>query len=192
MIAYLRGEVLSFDHESLVLDVQGVGYEIFCSQTTLDVMSSATGPVGVYIYTHLREEALQLYGFYQLPEKQLFLALTKVNGVGPKMAMKILSGAHMDQIMQMIDEGDAKGLSGLPKVGKKTAEQIILSLKGKLVFSDEAKGKPRSGTRQEIISALVNLGYRLNDAEKVVAQMDAEIDIQEGVREGLRILSANF
>lgn len=193
MIAFLRGEILSQDAEGIVLDVRGVGYELHCSQSTLDELAGQSGAVEIFVYTHLRAEALQLYGFAQMNEKQLFLSLTRVNGIGPKMAIRILSGAKTGEIVGMIEEGDAKSLASLPKVGKKTAEQIVLTLKGKLVLNcGEVGVRSNSSVRQEILSALVNLGYRSHDVEKAVAQLDTKTDVQNGIREGLRILSANF
>jgi Holliday junction DNA helicase RuvA len=136
----------------------------------------------------------------------MFNSLLKVNGVGPKMAIKILSAARMKDLAQMIESGDVKALSSLPKVGKKTAEQLILSLKGKLVIGTDGSGEsakptdksktaplPRfSGTRADILSALVNLGFRLQDAEKVVGDLPEEIELQQGVRQGLQALSGSF
>jgi Holliday junction DNA helicase RuvA len=206
LIGYLRGRIRNnFDRseDSIVLDVSGVGYELTCSLNTLDeFQQSLIEDVEVFVQTMLREDSLTLFGFSSLLEKRMFNSLLKVNGVGPKMAIKILSAARMVDLAQMIEAGDVKALSSLPKVGKKTAEQLILSLKGKLVLSaDEpkaaAKGKvvvaPRfNGTRAEILSALVNLGFRLQDAEKVVGDLPEEIELQQGVRQGLQALSGSF
>ncbi|MCB0362236.1 MAG: Holliday junction branch migration protein RuvA [Bdellovibrionales bacterium] len=193
MIAFLRGKVLSQDSEVVVLDVQGVGYELYCTPSTLDMLASLKNEVGLFVYTHMREEALHLFGFSKLAEKQLFLSLNKVNGIGPKMAIKIMSGGSLDEIVRMIENDDVKSLARLPKVGKKTAEQMILTLKGKLVLSEQVQTEiPPKGTRQELVSALVNLGYRLGEVEKVVGSLDPQMDFQEGVREGLRLLSSHF
>jgi Holliday junction DNA helicase RuvA len=148
----------------------------------------------------LREDAISLFGFSSQFEKRMFLSLVKVNGVGPKMATKILSGASLEQISNWIEMGDVKALSSLPKVGKKTAEQMILSLKGKLVLSPDepsaAKKVPTFnaaprfyGPRAEILSALVNLGFRAQDAERVVSDFPEDIDLQAGIRQGLHSLS---
>jgi Holliday junction DNA helicase RuvA len=126
----------------------------------------------------------------------------KVNGVGPKMAIKILSGARLENLVEMIESANVGALSKLPKVGKKTAEQLILALKGKLVLTDEvapgSQTKKKTlepsfrGVRAEIMSALVNLGFRLQDAEKVVSGLPEEIELQDGVRRGLQALSGQF
>lgn len=213
MIGYLKGQIVERGEESLTLDVNGVGYELQCSLNTLDDLVELSGPQGeaeirLWVQTQLREDSLTLFGFSTALEKRMFNSLLKVNGVGPKMAIKILSGASIDQLTQMIEAGDVKGLSNLPKVGKKTAEQLILSLKGKLVLAaDEtlaagakaAKTSPAfaphsrfNGARGDILSALVNLGFRLQDAEKVVGGLPEEIDLQQGIREGLQALSGSF
>jgi Holliday junction DNA helicase RuvA len=118
--------------------------------------------------------------------------LIKVSGIGPKVALKILSGAPLGTIVQMIEEGNVKGLSQLPKVGKKTAEQIVLELKGKLVLADEQRPRSTFSARSDIISALVNLGFKVQDVEKVVDQMEVSTDFEEGLRKGLSTLTGNF
>lgn len=202
MIGFLAGRIIDRHEDGCVLDVNGVGYELSCSVTTLDD-TLASDDVRLWVHTAVREDAITLYGFSTSVEKQMFLSLLKVNGVGPKMAIKILSAAPTTHLSQMIEAGDVKALSGLPKVGKKTAEQLVLSLKGKLVVSSEpvaasSKKKPAaltpkfSGTRADVLSALVNLGFRLPDAERVVGDLPEEIDLQEGVRSGLQALSGGF
>jgi Holliday junction DNA helicase RuvA len=203
VIGSLRGKVIESGEETLILEVGGVGYELTCSLNTLTDVIGHAGETHLTVHTQLREDALTLFGFSRPLEKKMFLSLLKVNGVGPKSAIKILSGAPTDQLAQMIEAGDVKGLSGLPKVAKKTAEQIILTLKGKLVMEPEP-AKPKkgsaslslepkfSGARADILSALVNLGFRLPDAEKVVGDMDDAIDVQQGVRQGLQALTGSF
>ncbi len=207
MIAQLKGSLIEVTGESAVLDVAGVGYELLCSLNTLaELQTQLMGGTGatskvdklvqVYTYTHVREDVLQLFGFSSKTEKQLFTTLLKVNGIGPKMALNIVSGASVDQILVMIESEDVKALSKLPKVGKKTAEQMILTLKGKLVIHESDKkassqfSKQFSLPLQEISSALINLGFRSQDVEKVVSQMPKEIDLQEGIRQGLSALTS--
>ena len=139
---------------------------------------------------HVREDQLNLFGFLSPAEKQLFLSLIKVNGIGPKVAIKILGAAPTASIIAMIDQGDVKGLTGLPKVGKKTAETIVLELKGKLVLLEEDKQKQAFSARADIVSALVNLGFKMTDVEKAVNEMGPETELQDGVRQGLQILTA--
>jgi Holliday junction DNA helicase RuvA len=207
MIGFLRGRIAGRDEDSLTIDVGGVGYELQCSSgTLLDTLEleAAGGEAQLWVHTHLREDALVLFGFATPMEKRIFLSLLKVNGVGPKMAIKILSGATPSQLAEMIESGDVRGLSNLPKVGKKTAEQLILSLKGKLVIEAETATKRSSktapagatasrlsGSRGEILSALVNLGFRIQDAERVVTDFPEDIDLQQGVRKGLQALAGS-
>ncbi len=212
MIAQLKGFIQEVTVDSAVLDVNGVGYELVCSLTTLaelqaDLMGGAgatakpSKPVLVYTYTHVREDALQLFGFATKEEKQLFTTLLKVNGIGPKMAINILSGGTVEHIFAMIESEDVKALSKLPKVGKKTAEQMVLTLKGKLVIHEPTPtkaaaaasssfAKSLSPALRDISSALINLGFRPQDVEKVISQMPKEIDLQEGIRQGLSALSS--
>ncbi len=219
MIAYLTGNILEISMDSIVLDVNGVGYELTCSGQTLADVESQRGRWGVgasstpdsrkqqlFVYTHVREDALQLFGFSTIVEKKLFLSLLKVNGIGPKMAITILSGASSEQLEKMIEKEDVKALSQLPKVGKKTAEQMILTLKGKLVLKGDEKvtaGKATSKkdsqeiqkvsyaneTLHDISSALVNLGFKQPEVLEVVRKMPENVDLQEGIRQGLFALS---
>ncbi len=188
MIGFLRGTVHEIFEDSVILDVGGVGYELTLSQNSLVEMVLGEA-IEFYVYTHVREDQFSLYGFLSKTEKQLFLSLLKVNGIGPKMAIQVLSGAPLDRIIGFISEGDVKGLTTLPKVGKKTAEQMILSLKGKLVMDEPMSAVIKSPVKDQIQSALVNLGFKALDVEKLVAEMDEKIDVQDGIRKGLQILS---
>lgn len=198
MIGRLKGVVesrgLEAGTEILELDVNGVVYELSCSASTLESLSVGETAV-VEVYTHLREDQLSLFGFSTKLEKHLFLSLLSVNGVGPKMATKILSGAPIDHIARSIESGDVKALSQLPKVGKKTAEQLIVSLKGKMSeFLDPHRqnqgaeplplrsAPPASGMRSEVASALQNLGFRTAEIDRVVAAMPEDISVEAGVR----------
>ena len=186
MIGYLRGNPVSRGEDSFVIDVKGVGYELFCSQNTLDGVEDQK-EISIFVYTHVREDNIQLFGFSSMVEKKLFLSLIKVNGVGPKMAIGILSGASISRIIEMIESGDVKALTQLPKVGKKKAEQIILSLRGQVV--DDKVVETMVSGRNEITSALVHLGFRLNDVEPIVGKMPDDMSVQEGIRLGLAALT---
>lgn len=197
MIGYLKGRPAEISSESAIIDVGGVGYEVACSANTLGEIAAAAGDVRLWVHTHVREDAISLFGFADPLEKRLFLSLLKVNGVGPKMAIKILSSGPLSSLLDMIENGDVKGLSGLPKVGKKTAEQLVLSLRGKLVVSDDAppKAKPGAarrfaGARAEVASALLNLGFRPADVDRVVDGLPESVEIEAGVRQGLRALAS--
>ena len=188
MIAFLHGQPIAIEDDSAIVNVHGVGYELMCSTNTLDHLKNLES-VDIYIHTHVREDALLLFGFSTLAEKKVFLSLIKVNGIGPKLAISVLSAAPVEHIVHMIETEDAKGLAKLPRIGKKTAEQIILSLKGKLVRSEEAPTTKTFTSRDEIVSALVHLGFRLGDVEKVVEQMSPSTDVQTGIRQGLAALT---
>ncbi len=188
MISYLQGAILTQDDETVVINVRGVGYEAWCSAHTLAALSGLS-QVQVWVHTHVREDNIQLFGFATRAERELFHSLVKINGIGPKVAMKILSGAPLASLVQMIDDGDVRGLSSLPKVGKKTAEQIILALKGKLVIGDEQSPKVGFAARSDIISALVNLGFKIQDVEKVVDKLEPSVAFEDGVKVGLSQLA---
>ena len=192
MIAYLKGNTIHMDLETAILDVQGVGYEVWCSTNTLDRLAIGT-QTSLFIHTHVREDAFILYGFATHNEKEMFNSLIKVNGVGPKLAIKILSGTTLDHFMEMIEDEDVQGLSKIPKVGKKTAEQLVLSLKGKLkIMESDSTKKSKKSLNTEIVSALVNLGFKESDVQKVVEDLPKETTFEEGVRKGLSSLSGNL
>lgn len=194
MIGFLEGIVFDVTADSFILNVNGVGYDISASaQTLADVQVLFGQNLKVWIYTHVREDAFQLFGFLMRPEKEFFIQLLKVNGVGPKSALSVMSGAPVSQIQDWIESSDAKALSSLPKLGKKTAEQIILTLQGKLVRVEAPIGKAKtsklSETHRQISSALINLGFKNQNVDQFVATLSSSITIEEGVREGLRKLS---
>lgn len=192
MIGFLKGNCISIDNESVIVEANGVGYEVYCSLNTLSEISESTlsSTLVFWIYTHVREDQLQLYGFLTKEEKNLFLSLLKVNGVGPKSALSILSGAQYNQLVEMIETGDAKALSQLPKVGKKTAEQIILSLQGKLVRIEEKKKTKSPVTNHaQISSALLNLGFKSQIIEEYLAELPDSTPVEEGIRKALTQLS---
>lgn len=192
MIAILNGKLMDYTDESCIVMTGGVGYEVLCSLSTLaELQEKKNKDVYMYIYTHVREDALQLFGFQSMDEKNLFLSLLKVNGIGPKSALNILGGASSSELARMIDSEDVKALSKLPKVGKKTAEQMILTLKGKLVMGESkssSKASAASSKHREISTGLVNLGFRSQDVEKIVSGL-GDVTVEEGIRKGLASLT---
>ncbi len=194
MIGFLDGTVFDVSADSFILNVNGVGYDISTSAQTLNDVQVLLGQkMKVWIYSHVREDAFQLFGFLTRPEKDFFIQLLKVNGVGPKSALSVLSGARLSQIQDWIEASDAKALSSLPKVGKKTAEQIILTLQGKLVRVDaKSKGQKLTETHRQISSALTNLGFKNLNVDQFVQTLAHTITIEDGVREGLKKLSGQL
>jgi holliday junction DNA helicase RuvA len=191
MIGRIQGILIEASQETVIVDVQGIGYEVHPhGRAFADLQSQLGQSVLLWIYTHVREDALQLFGFLSFEEKNLFLQLLKVNGVGPKSALNALSGASASEVTNWIESGDAKALSKIPKVGKKTAEQIILTLQGKLVRVEAApKQQQQSQTLKEIQFALTNLGFKTNVVEEFLATLPEEIEVEEGIRLGLSQLA---
>ena len=190
MIALITGKIVIIEESQVVVDVNGVGYELYCSSNSLDRILVGDD-VRFYTYTHVREDQLQLFGFLETFEKQLFHSFIKVNGIGPKMAMQALSGTRPEQIVRWIEEGDVKALMKLPKLGKKKAEQLVLTLKGKLVFAEEAATN-LDPIAKEVSSALMNLGYAKEQVDAVLKEMGDLSDTETGVRQGLSILSGGL
>ncbi len=188
MIGYLKGLVVDASEDRLILDVNGVGYEVSVSPTARE-RARLRENTSLFVYTHVREDALVLFGFETQVEKNLFLSLLKVNGVGPKMAMAIVSSAPSDRLMDWIQTADVKALAKLPKVGKKTAEQIVLTLQGQLVRQDVTPPSSSVVARDEITSALIHLGFRPADVDRVVELLPKGLDFDEGLRKGLSLLS---
>lgn len=192
MIGFLRGQIFSANEDGVTVDCNGVGYDVFCTASTLESFRTSIGKPGfLWIYPQIKEDGWNLFGFETQFEKSVFMSLIKVNGVGPKVAMAALSGASADRVLEMIETEDVKALTQLPKIGKKIAEQIILSLKGKLVRAptDESKAA-KVPVRRELSSALINLGFRSQDVERVVADIPANVTIEEGLKLGLKHLTS--
>lgn len=190
MISFLSGQIIDNDEGVLTILCRGVGYEVNCSINTVDDVVDRK-VVQLWIYTHVREDQLNLFGFSSKVEKKLFLSLTKVKGIGPKMAIQVLSGASLDHIIDAIESKNVKALTALPRVGKKTAEQMILTLQGDLVLEKQKESTQTRAPKphQEILSALTHLGFRSAEVEEVVFNLPKDVEFEEGVRESLRLLS---
>jgi holliday junction DNA helicase RuvA len=175
VIAHLRGRIFEKQPNRVVVDVDGVGYQVFVPLSTFYVVGEPGGEIALRIYTHVREDALALYGFATVLEQDLFERLIGVSGIGPKLALSVLSGIEPLDLVQAIDRGDVGRLTGIPGVGKKTSERIVLELKDRLPrIARTAAGAAISDTepallRDDLLSALANLGYHRPLAEKAVA-----------------------
>jgi Holliday junction DNA helicase RuvA len=178
MIGYLQGTLLRDDPERLLLDVHGVGYEVNVPLSTWYEIEKRRGePIRLFIHTHMREDGIALFGFWTEREKVLFERLIGVNGIGPKLARVILSGMAPDDLMGAIAAGDLGRLGTIPGVGKKTAERIVLELREKMRIL--AADLPETAAAavpadHDVVSALVNLGYKANLAERAVAEVRRE------------------
>jgi Holliday junction DNA helicase RuvA len=180
MIARLRGRPVARTADGLVLDVNGVGYLV---QATPSAAANGGDEITVETYLHVREDALQLYGFADAAERELFVQLLGVNGVGPKVALAIVSGSRPGELRKAIVREDVARFQAIPGIGKKTAERIVLELKEKIVV-DVAEAAP--GGDLTARDALVELGYSLVDAERALAEVDDSLPVEEQVRHALR------
>jgi Holliday junction DNA helicase RuvA len=194
MIAQLQGTLIHKSPEQLVVDVHGVGYLVLVSLNSFYRLPEPGGAVKLLVHTHVREDALQLFGFLEQTEKELFLLLMSVSGIGPRLALNILSGKPLDQLLDALEAGDLVRLVAIPGVGKKTAERLVLELRDKVKQTRAARGEPAAtaaGDLEEAISALVNLGYRRNEAERAVKSASAEgaQEIETLIRGALKRLS---
>jgi holliday junction DNA helicase RuvA len=196
MIAHLAGSLAHKSPDHLIVDVQGVGYQVFVSLNTFYRLPEPGDRVQLLIHTHVREDALQLFGFADRAEKELFTLLLGVSGIGPRLAMNILSGTPSRELEDALDVGDLTRLVAIPGVGKKTAERLVLELRDKVKLVKAARGtdngRPASGLESEAISALVNLGYRRHEAERAVKAVCAggATDLELVIRSALKRVSA--
>ena len=175
MIGHLKGQLLAKKPNLVLVDVHGVGYEVHIPVTTFYDLPSEGGDIALRIHTHVREDVLVLYGFGSQREKDFFLKLVAISGIGPKVAISILSGARVEELAQAVAAGDLAKLTAIPGVGRKTAERIVLELKGQVgpfLAAEPARDQAASttaGVRDDVISALVNLGYARPAAEKALS-----------------------
>ncbi len=178
MIGLLRGRLLEKRPNQVILDVGGVGYLVAIPLSTFAVLGELHGEVTLLIHTHVREDAFSLYGFLSAREKHLFELLLGASGVGPSLALKILSGMNVEELVPAIRGGDLARLTKIPGVGRKTAERMVVELKDKLddVAVEAEKPAPASpaGVEADVKSALVNLGYDERTAEAAVAEAKRE------------------
>jgi len=188
VIARLRGKPVARTAEGLVLDVGGVGYLLAATPSALR-KADGGGETTVETYLHVREDALQLYGFADAAERELFLQLLSVNGVGPKVALAIVSGSPPAELRRAIVREDAARFQAIPGIGKKTAERIVLELKEKLAGDDgPALAAVAAGAEPHLVArdALVELGYTLAEAEQALAHVDPDLPAEERVRLALK------
>jgi Holliday junction DNA helicase RuvA len=196
VIAHLRGRLFEKHPNRIIVDVAGVGYDVSVPLSTFYGLGDAGSPIELRIHTHVREDALALYGFATRLEQDLFERLIGISGIGPKVALAILSGIEPPDLIRAIGQGDVARLTAIPGVGKKTAERMVLELKDRLPRAAAAtpagEPPPASSLRDDLLSALMNLGYHRPLAEKAV---DASLkgaagsDFEQHLRQALRELA---
>jgi Holliday junction DNA helicase RuvA len=170
VIGSLHGTVLRSGPERVLIDVQGVGYEVNIPLSTYyEIERAGSGPIRLFIHTHLREDGIALFGFFSEREKLLFEKLIAVSGIGPRLARVVLSGMAADDLLAALAAGDLGRLTSIPGIGRKTAERMVLELRDKMrELAAELPGR-EAPAGEEVVSALVNLGYRPAQAERAVA-----------------------
>jgi len=207
MIAHLSGTLLSKHATSVILDVGGVGYEVAIPLSTFYELEDVGSRVQLRVYTHVREDALQLYGFRTAVERELFMRLISVSGIGPAVAIKLLSGMSAEEMIASIRTNNLARLTLIPGVGRKTAERLVVELRDKIAalssaeleaaFAATSGASPvlsEDAVRSDALSALVNLGYQRSAAEKAITAALGEagdITVESILRRSLRHLAKN-
>ena len=196
MIAQISGTLAQKVPGEIIVDVGGVGYQVLIPLNVFYQLPEIGAPVSLQIHTHVREDALQLFGFNDRAEKQLFLLLISVSGIGPKLAVNILSGIPAEELARALREADQLRLVAIPGVGRKLAERMIVELKDKLATLSTAgveSAKPEIGSQVmlDAVSALVNLGYKRPEAEKTVREVlkNGDRSLENVLKDTLRRLS---
>ena len=176
MIALISGKIVYKGISHVVIDAHGVGYRIFIPLTTFYELPEAGQIITLHVHTHVKQDAINLFGFYTVQERDLFQLMLSVSGIGPKMSMNILSGISVQEMLRAISGGDVRKLISIPGLGKKLAERLILELKEKVVKKMMAEEVPAMDNQQKIneiikedvLSALINLGYKSNIAQAAI------------------------
>jgi holliday junction DNA helicase RuvA len=201
MIALICGKIAYKEIASVVIDTNGVGYRVFIPLTTFYELPEAGESVTLHVHTHVKEDAINLFGFYTTQERDLFQLMISVSGIGPKIAMNIISGITAGELFQAISGGNVGKLVSIPGVGRKMAERLILELREKIAkkmtleqvpaASDQQKGDEM--IKEDVLSALVNLGYKNNTAkdalDKVLQMTEENLSLDALLKKTLKILA---
>lgn len=196
MIGHLRGKLAEKRPTQILVDVGGVGYQVNIPLSTFYALGELHDEVSLLVHTHLREDAITLYGFLTAREKHFFEMLLGASGVGPGLALKILSGMSVDELVPAIRSGDLAQLTRIPGVGRKTAERMVVELRDRMAAlgaAPEAKPASPTGAGADVISALLNLGYERRAAEKAVEEVERNgkgTEFETLLRASLQQLSA--
>ncbi len=198
MIAFLRGRLLEKHPNRLVVDVQGVGYEVHVPLSTFYRMPEPGGEVSLRVHTHVREDMIALFGFANPLELQIFERLIAISGIGTKLAVAVLSGIDAGELIAAVQRGDIARLTAVPGIGKKTAERMALELKDRLPVAMVAEASTAAGVtaagdvRADLLSALLNLGYHRALAEKAVdaaLKLPGEPTFERRLKQALAVLT---
>ena len=201
MIALISGKIVYKGISHVVVDAHGVGYRIFIPLTTFYELPEAGEIITLHVHTHVKQDAINLFGFYTVQERDLFQLMLSVSGIGPKMSMNILSGISVQEMLRAISSGDVRKLISIPGLGKKLAERLILELKEKVVKKMMAEAVPSIDNqqkineiiREDVLSALINLGYKSNIAQdaldKVLYASEKDLAMDQLLKKTLKILS---
>lgn len=198
MIAKLTGQLATKTPSHIILDVQGVGYDVLIPLSTYFALPDLQSSLSLNILTHVREDAIQLFGFLTVPEKEAFVMLTSISGVGGKLALSVLSTLSVPDLITAIQTDDGDKLASVPGIGKKSASRITLELKDKVNRLDSDSDLPTQPAlpdqiQEDAVSALVNLGYRPRDVKDMVTKISREhsspLLLDDLIREALKLLS---
>lgn len=190
MIGRLHGKLLEKKPPQILIDVSGVGYEVDVPMSTFCNLPEVGGELTLHTHFVVREDAELLYGFATLAERAVFRALIKISGVGPKIALALLSGITVDQLKDAVDRGETGLLTKVPGIGKKTAERLVLELKGKLACTGAATAAvPTSGARADVAAALIALGYSEREAAAATKKLPEDCTVNDGLRLALKSLT---
>ncbi len=189
MIGRLTGLLAEKNPPLVLLDVNGVAYNVSVPMSTFYDLPDLGAKVQLLIHMVVREDAQLLYGFLRASEREAFVQLIKISGVGPRTALAVLSGMSVDDLVQAIAAQDSSRLTRVPGIGKKTAERLLLELKGKLAPAVSAGGTPVSDHQGDIVQALMALGYSEKEAALAVRSLPADVSVSDGIKIALRNLA---
>jgi Holliday junction DNA helicase RuvA len=201
MIALISGKIVYKGISHVIVDVQGVGYRVFIPLTTFYELPETGEPITLHIHTNVKQDAINLFGFYTIQERDLFQLMISVSGIGPKMSMNILSGISAQELLGAISGGNVGKLIRIPGVGKKMAERLILELKEKVVKKMMMEESPEVGLQnrmddmiaEDVLSALVNLGYKNNIAkdalDKALRSSEEKMEMDKLLKKTLKLLA---
>jgi len=193
MIAYLKGKLIQKSPNQVILDIGGIGYCAWIPLSTYLKLGDFNETVALHIYTHMTDNSLALYGFHSVEEREIFLKLINISGIGPKIALNILSGIEASDLEDAIRRSDVTRISLIPGIGKKTAMRIAMELQEKLDLKEKVLETSSSKEKEDLVSALMNLGFKRKEVEKIVDECLQAYSLEAGfetlLRESLKRLA---